>query len=120
MKEKINFKSKFKLFSDHWSPKIVARLNDYEFKLVKLKHKFVWHKHMDTDEAFIVIEGSMGIEFSDRVVKLESGEMLVVKKGEMHRPFAKNECKVLIIEPKDVTNTGEIVNNLTAKNDIWI
>jgi mannose-6-phosphate isomerase-like protein (cupin superfamily) len=120
MKKPINLQSKFKLFSEYWSPKVIAEMNDYQFKVVKIKGDFIWHKHKDTDEVFIVIEGSMGIEFKDRTVTLNSGEMIVVQKGEEHKPFAKEECKVLIIEPQGVVNTGESGGELTSKNDVWI
>ncbi|MBD61628.1 cupin [bacterium] len=118
--KKINLNSKLKLFSEHWSPKVIAEMNDYQFKLVKLKGEFVWHKHDDTDETFMVIEGTLNIEFKDKTVRLEEGEMIVVKKGEMHKPFAEEECKVLLIEPRGIVNTGEYGGNLTAENDVWI
>ena len=120
MKKPINFQSKFALFSEHWSPKVIAEMNDYQFKLVKIKDEFTWHEHKDTDEVFIVIEGSMGIEFKDRIVELNRGEMIVVQKAEQHKPFANEECKVLIIEPRGVINTGNSGGDLTSKNDVWI
>ena len=118
--KKINFKSKFSKFNDQWSPKVIAEMNDYQFKLVKIKNDFVWHKHDDTDEVFIVIEGKMKIEFRDKTVLLEEGEMYVVPKGIDHKPFADEECKVLLVEPKGVVNTGESDSKLTADNDVWI
>ena len=120
MKKPINLQSKFKLFSEYWSPKVIAEMNDYQFKVVKIKGDFIWHEHKDTDEVFIVLEGSMGIEFKDRTVTLNSGEMIVVQKRDEHKPFAKEECKVLIIEPQGVVNTGESGGELTSKNDVWI
>ena len=120
LSDKINLKEKLSKFSDHWSPKIIAEMNDYQFKLVKVKVHFTCHEHRDTDEVFIVIEGSMGIEFTDRAVELNTGEMFVVKKAEQHKPFATKECKVLIIEPKGVVNTGDSYGKLTSENDIWI
>ena len=120
MNTPINFQSRFALFSEHWSPKVIAEMNDYQFKLVKIKGQFTWHEHKDTDEVFIVIEGSMGIEFKDRTVELNRGEMIVVQKAEKHKPFANKECKVLIIEPRGVINTGNAGGNLTSDNDIWI
>ena len=116
----INIKSKFELFSEFWSPKVIAEMNDYQFKLVKIKDEFKWHEHKDTDEVFIVIKGSMGIEFKDRTVELNEGEMIVVLKAEQHKPFATEECKVLIIEPRGVINTGSSGGDLTAENDVWI
>ena len=120
MKKPINLQSKFELFTEHWSPKVIAEMNDYQFKVVKIEGEFTWHEHKDTDEVFIVIEGSMGIEFKDRTVKLIEGEMIVVQKAEQHKPFATEECKVLIIEPRGVVNTGSSGGDLTAENDVWI
>ncbi len=116
----INFKEKLSKFCDHWSPKVVAEMNDYQFKLVKVKGEFVWHDHPDTDEVFIVLEGKLDIEFRDSKVTLESGEMFVVPKGIEHRPVAEKECKMMLIEPKGVINTGEVESDLTAENDVWI
>ena len=118
--EKINFKSKFNKFDEIWSPKIIAEMNDYQFKLVKIKNDFIWHNHEDTDEVFIVIEGKISIEFEDKVVELNEGEMIVVPKGKKHKPFAEEESKIMLIEPKGVINTGDQKNELTAKNDQWI
>jgi mannose-6-phosphate isomerase-like protein (cupin superfamily) len=118
--KKINLKDKLSKFSDHWSPKVIAEMNDYQFKLVKIKGDFIWHNHEDTDEVFIVIEGSMKIEFEGRVVELDEGEMYVVPKGVEHKPFAENECKVLLVEPRGVVNTGNTEGELTASNDVWI
>ena len=117
---KINFKDKFSKFTDYWSPKIIAEMNDYQFKLVKIKNDFIWHSHKETDEVFIVIEGNMSIEFKDKIIDLSEGEMLVVPKGLDHRPFSDNECKIIIIEPRGIINTGEIGGDLTSENDIWI
>jgi len=120
MSTPINLQSKFELFSEYWSPKIIAEMNNYQLKLVKIKGEFTRHEHKDTDEVFIVIEGSMGIEFKDRTIELNEGEMIVVQKEEQHKPFATEECKVLIIEPRGVVNTGHSGGDLTAENDIWI
>ena len=118
--EKINIKSKLKTFSDLWSPKVIAEMNDYQFKLVKIKDDFIWHSHEDTDEVFIVLEGSMHIEFNDEIVKLSEGELLVVPKGTKHRPFAHEEATIMLVEPRGVINTGDTNSDLTAKNDQWI
>ena len=120
MSQPVNFQSKLNLFSEHWSPKVIAEMNDYQFKLVKIQGEFTWHHHSETDETFIVLEGSMGIEFKERTVHLREGEMFVVPRGEEHKPFAENECKVLLVEPRGVVNTGESGGALTAKNDVWI
>ena len=120
MKKPINLLSKFEMISEHWSPRVVAEMNDYQFKLVKFKGHFIWHEHRETDEVFYVIDGSMGIELKDRTVKLNKGDMFVVRKDERHKPYAFNECKVLIIEPRGVINTGLKGLDLTAPNDVWI
>ena len=94
--KKINLEDKLSKFSEHWSPKVIAEMNDYQFKLVKIEGEFVWHEHPDTDEVFIVIEGTMQIEFEDRTIELNEGEMLVVPKGVRHKPYAEEECKVML------------------------
>jgi mannose-6-phosphate isomerase-like protein (cupin superfamily) len=116
----VNLKQKFSLFDDHWQPKVVAEMNDYQFKVVKLQGGFVWHDHRDTDEAFIVIDGDMRIEFPDGEVRLSAGEMFVVPKGVRHRPSAEREVSVLVIEPRGVLNTGDEGGDRTARNDVWI
>lgn len=118
--KKINLKSKFKEFNETWSPKVIAEMNNYQFKLVKIKDEFVWHKHKDTDEVFIVIEGKINIEFEDQIVELNAGEMIVVPKGKKHKPFATEEAKIMLVEPRGIINTGDIESDLTAKNDQWI
>ena len=118
--DKIDLKEKLSMFSDHWSPKVVAEMNDYQIKLVKIEGDFVWHNHEDTDELFFVIEGNMEIEFEDKTVELNEGEMYVVPKGVNHKPSAQNECKVMLIEPRGVVNTGDSEGDLTAPNDVWI
>ena len=117
---KINLRKKLEKFSEHWSPKVIAEMNDYQFKLVKIKGDFVWHNHADTDETFIVIEGEMKIEFEDKTVELKEGEMYVVPKRVEHKPYAEKECKIMIIEPRGVVNTGNTEGDLTASNDVWI
>ena len=117
---KIYFKSKFDKFHEQWSPKIIAEMNDYQFKLVKIKNDFIWHQHEDTDEVFIVIEGKIGIEFEHETIEINEGEMIVVPKGKKHRPFAKKEAKIMLIEPRGVVNTGNIESEITAPSDQWI
>ena len=118
---KVNFGEKLSKFSEQWTPKVIAEMNDYQFKLVKIEGEFVWHEHPDTDEAFIVIEGSMSIDFEDgSSVDLDEGEMYVVPRGVRHRPCAESECKVMLVEPKGVVNTGEADSELTAPNDEWV
>ena len=118
--EKINLKEKLSMFSDHWSPKIITEMNDYQIKLVKIKGDFVWHNHEDTDELFFVIKGKMNIEFKDKTIELNEGEMYVVPKGVEHKPYAENECEVMLVEPRGVVNTGNTKGELTASNDVWI
>jgi mannose-6-phosphate isomerase-like protein (cupin superfamily) len=118
--EALNFDNKLGLFDEHWSPRVVAEMNDYQFKLVKIEGDFVWHDHQDTDETFIVLEGKLRIDFRDGEVNLGAGEMYVVPKGVEHKPFAEKEVKMLLIEPRGVLNTGEQGGELTAENDLWI
>tara|TARA_B100000900_G_C20546100_1_gene702624 strand:+ start:161 stop:520 length:360 start_codon:yes stop_codon:yes gene_type:complete len=117
---KINLQDKFSKFSEHWTPKVIAEMNDYQFKLVKIEGEFVWHNHSDTDEVFIVVEGKMMIEFEHETIELNQGEMYVVPRGVQHKPYAEQECKVMLVEPKGVVNTGEASGDLTAQNDVWI
>ena len=117
---KINLQEKFSVFTELWTPKIIEELNDYQIKLVKIQGEFIWHDHTDTDELFLVIEGTMQIEFEDNTMTLNAGEMCVVPKGVRHKPKAENECKVMLIEPRGVINTGDSEGELTAENNIWI
>ena len=116
----LNFKEKLSLFDEQWTPKVIAEMNDYQFKIVKIKGDFVWHDHKDTDETFIVLEGKLRIDFRDGKVYLSDGEMFVVPKGVEHKPYAKEEVKMLLIEPRGIKNTGDEDGELTAENDIWI
>ncbi|ATX75872.1 MULTISPECIES: cupin domain-containing protein [Reinekea] len=115
----INFSSKFKLFNEQWSPKVIAEMNEYQFKLVKVEGDFTWHDHKDTDETFIVLDGKVRIDFRDGFVELSSGDMYVIPKGKEHKPFSEGETKILIIEPKGVMNTGDEVSERTSE-DTWI
>ena len=117
---KINIKNKFRKFTDLWSPKVVAEMNDYQFKLAKIKGDFIWHNHKHTDETFIVIEGEMTLKFRDREVHLSKGEMFVVPKGVEHKPCAEEECKILVVEPRGVINTGDVGGELTINEEQWI
>src|SRR5215211_7048343 len=116
----INFQEKLNRFSEHWSPKIIAQMNDYHFKIVKIQGEFIWHDHPDTDEVFIVLQGQLEIQFRDGNVVLNEGEMFVVPKGLEHKPVAKQECQILLVEPAGTVNTGDSVNERTAANDVWI
>ncbi len=116
----INFQQKFSLFTEQWTPKVIAEMNDYQFKIGRLEGDFVWHNHPETDETFIVLEGSLRIDFRDGAVTLNAGEMFVVPKGVEHKPFAEHEVKLLLIEPRGVLNTGNEGGDRTATNDAWI
>ena len=119
-REVINLSEKLGRFSDRWAPKVVAQMNDYQFKLVKIQGEFVWHRHADTDEVFIVLEGEMTIEFRESSVRLKAGEMYVVPKGMEHKPVADIECKLMLVEPCGVVNTGDAGGAYTAPLDVWI
>ncbi len=97
--ESVDITEKLSLFSDHWSPKVVARLNDYEIKVVKVKGEFVWHTHDDTDELFIVVAGDLTIQLRDGDVRLSPGQLFVVPRGVEHCPIADGEVHALLIEP---------------------
>jgi mannose-6-phosphate isomerase-like protein (cupin superfamily) len=116
----INLATKLALFSERWSPRIVARMNDYEFKLVKLEGEFVWHRHADTDEVFIVLAGEMTLHLRDGDVALRAGEMFVVPKGVEHKPSAPAECHVMLVELAGTVNTGDAVSDRTAPADATI
>ena len=116
----INFEEKFCLFDEHCAPKVIAEMNDYQFKIVKFKGDFIWHDHKDMDETFIVLEGNLRIDFRDGHVNLAKGEMYVVPKAVEHKPFAAKEVKILLIEPRGVINTGHEGGERTAENDVWI
>ena len=118
--EAINLAEKCRKFSDQWSPRVIAGLNDYQVKLAKIQGGFVWHQHADTDELFLVLKGEMTIELRDGSVKLSEGELFVVPRGVEHKPYAEQECHLLLIEPGGVVNTGETVSDLTAEGDVWI
>ena len=108
MADKVNLAEKLGSFSDHWAPRIVARYNDHEVRLVKVEGEFIWHQHDDTDELFLILEGELDMEFRDRTVTLGPGELIVVAKATEHRPCArKGEVKLLLIDPKDMPNTGD-------------
>ena len=119
-KTAINFEDKLTKISEHWSPKIIAQLNDYHFKLVKLQGEFVWHTHAETDEVFIIVEGELQIDFRDGPVTLKKGEMFVVPKGIEHKPVATQECHILLVEPAGTINTGDAGGDLTAPDDEWV
>lgn len=119
--ESINFSEKLNLFNEHWQPKVISEMNDYQFKIAKIEGEFIWHSHKDTDETFIVLKGEIQIDFKDGNVVVKQGEMFVVPAGVEHRPSSNKESHIMLIEPKGVVNTGEKVDsNLRAENDVWI
>jgi len=113
--EIINLNQKFSLFNDHWSPKIVGELNGQEIKLAKVKGEFVWHSHQNEDELFIVMKGKLKIEFIDRTLEINEGEMIIVPKGVEHRPIAEEEVLLMLFEPKNIKHTGEVKSELTVE-----
>jgi mannose-6-phosphate isomerase-like protein (cupin superfamily) len=113
--EKVNLAEKLALFDEHWQPKVVARFNDNDVRIVKVKGEFVWHKHDDTDDVFLVLKGHLTIQLRDRDVELDEGEMFVVPRGVEHCPRADEEASVLLIEPAGTVNTGDAGGPLTAE-----
>jgi mannose-6-phosphate isomerase-like protein (cupin superfamily) len=116
----INFADKYAKLTEPWQPRVVAELNDYQFKVVRIEGDFVWHSHPDTDEAFLVMEGELRIDFRDGAVTVRPGEMYVVPRGVEHKPFAVHEVKMMLIEPRGVINTGDAGGDRTAENDLWV
>lgn len=116
----INLIEKLSLIKDQWSPRVIAEMNDIQFKLVKLEGDFVWHRHDESDEVFLVVQGEMQIGFRDHEVTIRQGELFVVPKGVEHITRAAHECHALIVEPSGIVNTGDAGGGLTAANDIWV
>lgn len=116
----INFEEKFRKIKEQHSYKIVAQMNNYHFKLVRMQREFIWHKHSDTDEVFMVIDGNLQINLRGKTVTLKKGEMVVIPKGVEHKPSCKEECKILLIEPAGTLNTGDAQGNLTDTHLEWI
>ena len=116
----INLADKLSLFDEHWSPKIIAQMNDYHFKLVKIHGEFIWHSHPETDEVFIVLKGDMRIEFRDFHTELSEGEMCVVPRGVDHKPVAQDVCQIMLIEPAGTLNTGDAGGERTKTEESWI
>ena len=120
MNKKINIKEKFKKFDEKWSPKIIAQMNDYHFKLAKIEWDFVWHKHTNTDEVFIVIEWELKIDLENHYTILKEWEMFVVPKNIKHKTSSQKECKILMIEPKSTPNTWDTQWNKAVSQEEWI
>lgn len=119
-KQAINLIRKLELIAEQWQPRVVAQMNDYQFKVARLQGDFIWHAHAETDEAFLVLDGQLRLDFRDGSVTLGSGELYVVPKGVEHKPYAEEEVKLLLIEPRGVLNTGAEGGERTALNDVWI
>ena len=120
MPQAVNLAEKLSKFQEHWAPRVIAQMNDYQFKLVKFQGEFVWHSHADTDEVFLVLDGEMEIAFRDETITVRAGELFVVSKGREHITRARAECHALLVEPQGVVNTGDAGGPLTAQNDVWI
>lgn len=120
MEHPIRFTEKLARLEGLWSPRVIAEMNDYQFKIVRIQGDFVWHDHPETDETFIVLKGEIRIDFRDRAIVLGEGEMYVVPKGVEHKPYADSEAELLLIEPKGILNTGHAGGDRTQENDLWI
>ena len=116
MIKKINISQKLSQFKDHWNPRIIGELNQQHVKLAKLKGEFIWHKHEDEDEMFLVLKGTLKIEFRDRTETIQENEIIIVPKGVEHKPIAKEEVSIMLFEPATTINTGALENERTRKN----
>ncbi|MEL7074037.1 MAG: cupin domain-containing protein [Planctomycetota bacterium] len=116
----INLSACLRQFSEHWSPRIIASLNDQEVKLAKFQGAFDWHAHDDEDELFLVVHGEFTMEFRDRSVVLREGELIVVPRGVEHRPVAEQECHVLLFEPAGIVNTGNAIESDKTNPATWL
>ena len=116
----VNLAHKASLIEQQWSPRVVAEMNDYQFKVVRIEGEFIWHSHTETDEAFLVLEGTLRIDLPDGCVYVSPGELYVVPRGVEHRTAAKGETKLMMIEPRGILNTGHEDGERTALNDVWI
>ena len=114
--EKINISQKLAQFKDHWNPRIIGELNQQHVKLAKLKGEFIWHKHDDEDEMFLVLKGTLKIEFRDRTETIQENEIIIVPKGVEHKPIADEEVSIMLFEPATTINTGALENERTRKN----
>ncbi len=117
----VNIAEKYKLFSEQWSPKIIAQMNDYHFKIAKIQGEFVWHSHPETDEVFMIMKGELNLEFRDGTLKMKEGDLYVVPKGVEHRPVAEEECYILLVEPAGTVNTGDVDSSERTVEEVpWI
>ena len=120
MPDAINLLMKFDHIAEPWQPRVIAEMNNYQFKIAKLEGDFVWHSHPETDEAFFVLEGELRIDLRDGAVTIRPGELYVVPRGVEHKPFAEHEVKLMLIEPKGTINTGDVGGERTVPNDLWV
>lgn len=118
--QKVNLKAKFARFSDLWSPKIVGELNGQYVKLAKVKGEFVWHKHDNEDELFLVLQGTLTMRLRDQIIELQAGEFFIVPKGVEHKPVAQEEVHLMLLEPKSTKHTGDVVSEMTVEVQEWI
>src|SRR5215218_3556196 len=116
----IDVKETFTMFCELWTFEMIAQMNDYHFKIAKIQGEFVWHDHPETDEVFMILKGQLQIQFRDGSVTLNEGDMFVVPKGVEHKPVAEQECHIMLVEPAGTVNTGDVVNERTSANDVWI
>ncbi|MDD1964238.1 cupin domain-containing protein [Pseudomonas putida] len=116
----VNLAQKASMIDQQWSPRVVAEMNDYQFKVVRIEGEFIWHSHPETDEAFLVLEGVLRIDLPEGCAYVRPGELYVVPRGVEHRTAAEGEAKVMMIEPRGVLNTGQEGGERTALNDVWI
>ena len=116
----VNLAQKFSLISEQWDPKIIAQLNDYQVKIAKILGEFIWHSHPETDEIFLVVDGRLTIHLRDKDLHLEPGEMCVIPCGVEHKPYAEEECQILMVEPAGTRNTGDAGGERTVEDAAWI
>lgn len=116
----VNLAHTASLIEQQWSPRVVAEMNDYQFKVVRIEGEFIWHSHPETDEAFLVLEGTLRIDLLEGCVYVNPGELYVVPRGVEHRTAAQGEAKLMMIEPRGILNTGHEDGERTALNDVWI
>ena len=114
--KKINISQKLAQFKDHWNPRIIGELNQQHIKIAKLKGEFIWHKHDEEDEMFLVLKGTLKIAFRDRTETIQENEIIIVPKGIEHKPIAEEEVSIMLFEPATTINTGDLENEHTRKN----
>jgi mannose-6-phosphate isomerase-like protein (cupin superfamily) len=117
--EKVNLAQKFAMFTDHWNPRVIGQINDYEIKIVKVQGEFVWHQHDQTDELFLVLAGRLGLQVreangDERTIWLEPGELIIIPRGIEHCPVAEIETQLMLLEPKGTVNTGDTPSERTV------